>query len=160
MKLDIDSIFYIVLSILILALTGLTRRKKKSTLPGTGLQNLQERQRTLSQDERSITTGDVINDPFESLQKLFAQTESIPSREAVSLEELIDEETEYLKEQEAARKKEPKEQAILKEVLTKQPAEDQEEKGIKKAGKLALFENADELKRAVIYSEILNRKEY
>ena len=54
MKVDIDTIFYIVISILILLVTGLSRRKKKMSIPKTGAQNIQNQDLEVTSDEDKI----------------------------------------------------------------------------------------------------------
>ena len=158
MKIDIDTIFYIVISILILLITGLTRRKKKATVPKTGLQNMENQDSGVSSDKVKAGMEDRLTDPFERLEKLFLQPEPVPAPEAVSLEEIVDEETEYYKEKEAASQAPPVEQPIYSEDSTKELTQLQD-KDIQDL-KLDLFKDVDELKKAVIYAEILKRKEY
>jgi len=120
MKLDIDTIFYIVISILILVITGLSRRKKKLTATKPGLQNMQQQRPGISPDEATTSMEDRISDPFKRLEKLFLQPEAVPSTEAVSLEELIDEETEYYKEKEAESQASQVKQEIPDETSTQE----------------------------------------
>jgi len=160
MKIDLDTIFYIVITIVILALTGLSRRKKKRPVPGHELQGMDEQESEYPQNERLSDTEDVISDPFERLENLFKQPEPVDTPRVVSLEEIVDEETEYLEEKEAASKAKPPGEEILKEDYTKQSLQMEEEIEERMNKTLKLFENIDELKKAVIYAEILNRKEY
>lgn len=158
MKLDIDSIFYIVISVLILVITGLSRRKKKLSALKPGLQNMRQQGPEVSPDGATTGMEDRISNPFERLEKLFLQPESVSSSEGVSLEELVDEETEYFREKEAASQAAQVEQEIPKEELTQELCQSQDKK--KQYQKLDLFKCVNELKKAVIYAEILNRKEY
>lgn len=160
MKIDLDTIFYLIITIVILALTGLSRRKKKRPVPGQELQGMDEQEPKSPQNGRLSDTADVISDPFERLENMFKQPEPDDTPKVVSLEEIVDEETEYLEEKEAASKGKPPGEEILKEDLTKRSMQMEEEIKVRKVQKLKLFENVDELKKAVIYAEILNRKEY
>jgi len=160
MKIDIDTIFYIIISIIILALTGLTRRKKKTAIPKPVLDSMREQRSELSREEGSNDNGDIISDPFDRLEKLFAEPEPDSVPQAVSLEEIIDEETEYMKEKEAASNATPPEKEITKEDLSQKSFQTQDEDKVKKIRKLKLFGNVDEFKKAVIYTEIMNRKQY
>jgi hypothetical protein len=160
MKIDLDTIFYLIITIVILALTGLSRRKKKRPVPGHELQGADEQESESTRNDRFPGTEDVISDPFERLENLFKQPEPVDTPKVVSLEEIVDEETEYLEEKEAASKGKPPGEEILKEDLTKQSLQMEEEIRIRRMGKLKLFENVCELRKAVIYAEILNRKEY
>ncbi|KPK88078.1 MAG: hypothetical protein AMS27_00570 [Bacteroides sp. SM23_62_1] len=158
MKIDIDTIFYIVISILILIVTGLSRRKKKGTIPGQGSQNIPGQVPGRSPDVTSSSAEESISDPFERLEKLFLQPETVPTPESVTLEEIVDEEEAYFMEKEASSKAEPEKQKIpdkAKEQEIKPPRDED-----KQYPDLNLFKDIDELKRAVIYAEILNRKEF
>ena len=158
MKIDIDTIFYIVISILILLITGLSRRKKKAAAPTTGLQNMQNQDREAPRNELKNDMEMSVHDPFVRLEKLFLQPEPVSTPEAVSLEELVDEETEYLKEKENASQTSPVEQQIHTKDLNQESIQllDKDIQDLK----LDLFPDADELKKAIIYAEILKRKEY
>jgi hypothetical protein len=158
MKIDASSIFYIVISILILVVTGLSRRKKKPIVPKPGLQNMQGQAPGVSPDAATSGREDRISDPFERLERMFIQPEADTYSEAVSLEELVNEETEYLKEKEAASETAQVEQEIPKEPSPQELIPSQEKE--KKYQKLDLFKCVNDLKKAVIYAEILNRKEY
>jgi hypothetical protein len=160
MKIDLDTIFYLIITIVILALTGLSRRKKKRPVPEHELQGAEEQESESTQNDRFSGTADVISDPFERLENLFKQPEPVDTPRVVSLEEIADEEIEYPEEKETASEDKPPGEEILNEDLTKQSMQMEEEIRIRRMKKLKLFENVCELRKAVIYAEILNRKEY
>jgi len=136
MKTDVSSIFYIVISILILVVTGLSRRKKKPIVPKPGLQNMQGQAPGVPPDAATSGRENRISDPFERLERMFIQPEADIYSEAVSQVE----------------------QEIPKEPLTQESCQSQEKE--KQYQKLDLFKCVNDLKKAVIYAEILNRKEY
>jgi len=160
MNIDLDTIFYLILTIVILALTGLSRRKIKKPAPGQELQGKKEQEPESPQNDRLYDIADMLSDPFERLENMFKQPEPEDTPQVVSLEEIADEEEEYLEGKKAASKGKPPGEEILKEDLTTQSIQTEEESKVRKVQKLKLFENVDELKKAIIYAEILNRKEY
>ena len=154
MKIDTNSILYIIIMIIILVVSGLGSRRKKqaqkmnkpfpsSAKPGT-------------QKPEDITLpkprGPVM-DPFDRLEQILTGQTRYDTMEGESLEVLedeeqaiIDEEAEYLAAQ-------------VPQQEVKQPeytAETEDEQGKKSLGDL--FGDVDEVTRAIIYSEILPRK--
>lgn len=87
--------------------------------------------------------------------------EEIPAeKEAKSLEVIVDEVAEYLKEKEIERSGIKPENKFDEQDLTRQGKSGTRIQDQKKKSKIPLFENVDEIKKALIYSEILKRKEY
>ncbi len=167
MKVDFNTILYIVITIVILVVSGLGSRKKKklqqqqisdpggseadsfeSTEGQAGNGNFTEAQK------RSMPDWQQSSSPFERLGRILqGEIPEYESMEGESLETTVDEEEQILEEirqsrqeDQAETKPEKPEEEIIK--TEKQPG-----KGIPE-----LFVNVDEVKKAVIYSEILNRK--
>ena len=149
MKLDFDTFIYIILSIVILVLSGLggARRRKSQQL-------------TASTDStRSSTPGmDAIN----ALEQMFTGQlgfEEADQEETPGAEETIDEK---LPREEISVEKEEKIQSRLEEgrfisIHTEEDPDEQKEDG-KKLMVEELFKDVDEIKKAVIYSEIFQRR--
>jgi hypothetical protein len=103
----------------------------------------------VEQGSSEMTTGN------ESLSGKVAAEE-----EAQSLEVIVDEVSEYLKDKEIEKSALQAEKKFDDLDLTSQKITDSTMQGQKKRAKIPLFKNVNEIKRAVIYSEILNRKEF
>ncbi len=153
MKIDIDSILYIVITIVILVISGLgSRRKKKMqqmktpAAPGSGLFEPGETDEPQAQQEAT--------NPFERFEQILSgQTPKTWTMEEESPETIVDEEElipEEIKERTQEEETEVWEDKTAKEEIQ---TEEPEEKTLP-----GLFENVNEIKRAVIYNEILNRK--
>jgi hypothetical protein len=154
MKIDIDSIFYILLSIIILVVSGLGSRRRK----------LAQQQRPTGTAPSGIRTGEPeafegpqpytrAMDPFEKLEQILTGQSRYETLEGESLEVLEDVEQMNIDEQE----KIPS--SVDREVERKKPdikAVKQDEDVKKDLG--GLFGDQNEITRAIIYSEILPRK--
>ena len=168
MKVDIDSILYIVITIVILVISGLGSRKRR-----------------MAQQMQAKTAADSDEDYFEPVEEEFAETrysQPVKSREVApqkqapnpverleqfitgrfpqaesmegeSLETPVDEEELILKEIQRSREQDdmrvPEKEPAEQEVQTGRPG---------KKGLPALFDNLDEVKKAIIYSEIMQRR--
>ncbi len=87
--------------------------------------------------------------------------EEVPAeKEAKSLELIVDEVAEYLKEKDSEKSAIKTKTKFEDPDLTKHGKPDTGMMDQKNKPKIPLFENADEIKKAFIYSEILKRKEY
>ncbi len=154
MKIDIDSIFYIVLMIILLVVSGLgSRRKKKAQkmnkpLPSSGQAGAQEPVDLTFPKSR----GPVI-DPFEKLEQILTGQSRYESMEGESLETLEDEEQMIIEEKSAYLDTPVPKDQEKKPDLIKQTENDKEEKNVDR-----LFQDVNEITRAIIYSEILPRK--
>jgi hypothetical protein len=95
-------------------------------------------------------------EPADKARSLEVPVDSEPQ----SLEVIIDEETEYLREKEISKSAEKKERDFDEMDLTWQAKRTDIKPEDKPKTKIPLFENIDDIKKAVIYSEILNRREY
>ena len=168
MKVDFDTILYIVITIVILVVSGLgSRRKKKlqkqqlsdpagsepdsyeSRESQTGAGNFVE-----AQKRQTIPDWQQSSSPFERLERILGgEIPQYESMEGESLETTVDEEEQILEEIRLSRLEDEA------ETVQDQPEEEiiKTEKQVGK-GIPGLFENIDEVKKAVIYSEILNRK--
>jgi hypothetical protein len=186
MKMDVDSIVVIIVSILFLIISGLTKRRKKKPaqrVTGKGLLN----------QTVSMINNPLINNPFDNLEKMFnipeqtdsqegeslevgaeqepgltevvkdneAKSQEMPlTQESQSLEVIVDEVEEYLKEKEISKTAIKTGKQFDEMDLTQQEKRTGDNLERKRKAKIPLFENVDDIKKAVIYSEILNRKEY
>jgi hypothetical protein len=193
MKADVDSIVVIILTLLFLVITGLSRRRGKKPAMRSGMQygkpaGQEPRARDLLSDAVSM-----INDPFAKLEKIFNVPEQPVSQEAQSLEEIpvsgqvsyepvappvavsaevttgkesqsleviVDEVAEYMKEKEIEKSAVKTEKKIDEFDITMQEKQAFSVRDQKKKAGISLFENFDDFKKAIIYSEILKRKEY
>jgi len=182
MKMDVDSIVVIIVSILFLIISGLTKRRKNKPAVKSSLLS--------KQTSNQIT---MINNPFDKLEKMFnipeqtdsqegeslevgaeqepgltevvtdnkARSQEVPlEQESQSLEVIVDEVAEYLKEKEISKTAVKTREQFDKMDLTQQEKRTGGNLEQKPKVKIPLFENIDDIKKAVIYSEILNRKEY
>ena len=158
MKTDLNSILYIVIMIVVLVISGLGSRRKKK------MQQLQAR--PFLEDEttetrpsepiqvRAASATRKVQSPFDRLEEFITgQFPEQMSMEGESLESTEDEEDLILEE---IRKSREEEKPSV-------PEKKQEEKlselmKSKKEPEPALFGNFSEIKRAIIYSEILKRK--
>jgi hypothetical protein len=181
MKFDIDSILYIVITVVILIISGLGSRRKKRAMQ----MEAEAQARTASEEEgdsmeareedlpqppptfnifdsvRKVTETveqQVSSDPMSRLEKFLTgqeiqerQQSRVVSLEGESLEETVDEEEQIMDEIRSRNEPETVEDDTYKIF---EPTEDNE----KKKNVTRWFENVDEIKRAVIYSEILKRK--
>lgn len=152
MKIDIDSIFYILLSIVILVVSGLGSRRRKQAQqmkkpapaagqPGFGEPEVPE----MPRPSRSFT------DPFEKLEQILMGQTRYDTLEGESLETLEDEEEAIVEEKNMA----------APVVQDKPPLHDfhTEEEDTQDENTLdGLFRDTNEITRAIIYSEILRRK--
>jgi hypothetical protein len=158
MKIDVDTIFYIILSIIILIVSGLgSRRKKraeqaKNTMPSPEKAYGGPEERKMAQARRPA------EDPFERLEQILSGQPRYETLEGESLEVIDDEEEAILDEEEAIL---DEEEEITEAPLFEeddydydQPAESEDET---ETGK-RLFGDLDEISRAVIYSEIFPRR--
>ena len=155
MKIDIDSIFYIILSIIILAVSGLGRRKRKqakqmqtSSLPYPGQPEPSEGYESeFSQDQPPVV------DAFSRLEQILTGKPQYGTMEEESLETLEDEEEMIIDEQQ---KISSNDYLVKKKDHYDLTLEKEDEPGEVPAK--GLFGDVNEITRAVIYSEILPRK--
>lgn len=154
MKIDIDSIFYIVLMIILLVISGLgSRRKKKAQkmnkpLPSSAQAGTQEPVDLTFPKSRAP-----VIDPFEKLEQILTGQSRYESMEGESLETLEDEEQMIIDEKSAYLDTPVPKQQEKEPDLIEQTEDDKEEKNID-----GLFQDVNEVTRAIIYSEILPRK--
>jgi hypothetical protein len=154
MKIDIDSIFYIVLSIIILAVSGLGRRRKKQAqqmnkpAPAAGQAHARQTEEMGLPKPRGLFA-----DPFEKLEQILMGQTQYGTLEGESLEVLDDEEEAIIIEEENLTAKVTREEKARRHVVTTETEDKQGNKGLD-----GLFGDKDEIIRAIIYSEILPRK--
>ena len=153
MKIDIDSIFYIILSIIILVVGGLSSRRRKQAqqmkkpLPASAQPGARE------PEDINVPEPRRPMDAFERLEQILTGQSRYESMEGESLEVLEDEEQMIVdEEEEYLAAPVPR----LEEKHTNFTAETEDEQG--KKGLEGLFGDVDEITRAIIYSEILPRK--
>ncbi len=145
MKIDIDSIFYIILGIIILAVSGLGSRRRKQAqqmkkpAPSPASPGTQSRQPAL--------------DPFSRLEQILTGQSRYETLEEESPEILEDEEQIIIDDEEEYLAAPVPQQKAHKPDFTAETEDDQGKKSLD-----GLFRDVDEITRAIIYSEILPRK--
>jgi len=170
MKVDIDSILYIVITIVILVISGLGSRKKKraqqmqAQAQASGAAEPDpfepvEDESSDAWDAEPVQSGtdsatQPVPNPLERLEQFISgQFPQAETMEGESLETTVDEEELILEEIRRSREQDkmevPRETAAEQEEQTEEP----EKKGLP-----PLFDNLDEVKKAIIYSEIMQRK--
>lgn len=145
MKIDIDSIFYIILSIIILVVSGLGSRRRKKA---------QQMKKPTHSVARPVTQPrQPALDPFSRLEQILTGQSQYGIQEGESLEVLEDEEQIIIDEEEEYLAEPVPQQKEKRPDLNYETEDDQEEKSLD-----GLFSDVDEITRAIIYSEILPRK--
>lgn len=154
MKMDIDAIFYIILSIIILIVSGLGSRRRKQAqqlkAPGTPARTPGAADLEAGKPQRP---GQPAMDPFDRLEQILTGQTRYESLEGESLEDLEDEEEAIVDEEEE----------IYEAPVTEVAAQDEKPLSAREVvgtGSIVegLFANMDEITRAFIYSEIFPRK--
>ena len=155
MKIDIDTIFYIILSIIILVVSGLGSRRRRQAQQGNkGLPS--SRQPFGREEDEEIMIPQArrtVGDPFERLEQILGGQPQYESMEGESLEVIEDEEESIMDEEEEIIKAPFPEMQEMKYDL---PEEGEAAKDARNV--VGLFNDLDDITRAVIYSEILPRK--
>ncbi len=191
MKMDTDSILYIVITLVILVISGLSSKRKKKAQMEAQAAEARKRDDEFEGDEEeyyepeayeeepepapmnifetlksaSSTVTRQSSNPFEKLEQFMGgqnpfsvnQDPRVQGMEGESLEDTIDEEEQILEDIRKRRENEPT------SPIEKEPVDEPENdytlsEDRKKEDILELFGNVNEIKKAVIYSEILNRK--
>lgn len=171
MKIDISSIVVIIVSLLFIILGGLSKRRKKTAPMKSNLTGKDFLKDTVS----------IMDNPFDKLEKMFqipeptynpegeslevtdykaSSLEVTSDKESQSLEVIVDEVAEYMKEKDKVKSGLKVGKSFDENDLTKQVSEIGSDSEEKSGNQLSLFKDFDDFKKAVIYSEILNRKEY
>jgi hypothetical protein len=153
MKIGIDTIFYIIIAIIILATT--LNRKRKKVLSKVPLQdspsdeNLQPERM-----EKPFSPADFFREAM--MQVTNIEEQQVFKTEEQSLEQIIDEE-EMIPDEEATIISEQKERAKVTvpgtepDVTILIPEEPDDKR---------LFKNPEDIRKAIIFSEVLNRPDY
>ncbi|MBC8458605.1 MAG: hypothetical protein H8D67_11485 [Deltaproteobacteria bacterium] len=175
MKIDIDSYLYIVIMIVILIITALGRRKKKPVQQVTGKPAGQPATETGEQDQfdpyEEATVERVVSDPFMRLEQMFAPKETtfIVQEEEPQVTQAktdADAEARRIKDMEAekVRKRREDQQVEMAEAFRLHSDGDltdsSESEERSQISLLTLFDDPEDLKRAIIYSEIINRRDF
>ena len=175
MKIDIDSYLYIVITIIILIITALGRRKKKTAQQVPGQQAGEPATVTDEQEQgdpyEGATIEQVMSDPLERLERMFAPKETtfmVQEEEPEPDESKMDAEAEErrIKQMEEERTKRSREekQAEMAEAFRLHSEGDltsgENAIGESKIFLNTLFDDPNDLTKAIIYSEIFNRKEF
>jgi hypothetical protein len=115
---------------------------------------------TYSQDGESLEVTESQATSLEVTDKKATSLEVTTGKESQSLEVIVDEVAEYMKEKNKAKSRLTFGKSFEGNDLTLQ--ESKKVNGLEKKSsiQLSLFKDFDDFKKAVIYSEILNRKEY
>lgn len=166
-KLDLDTIFYIVVSIIIIAASTLGRKRKKTAtqIP---------RQEYSPGEDKQPFSPEILFNPADFLKNTMMQATNLEDQymketgsqsleeqymqetEAQSLEEIIDEE-ELIPDEEAANLSP---ETVTKQAIPPEPQPVADDKLAEVLDERRIFHDADDLRRAVIYSEILRRPDY
>jgi hypothetical protein len=192
MKADLDSIVVIIITLLFLVITGLSRSRRKKPVMKSTLQDKQNPGQFFKGQDLLSDAVTMINDPFAKLEKMFNIPEQSDSQEAEFPEEMpavqkspeiittgaevskaspvtkepqsseviVDEVKDYFKWKETGRPVIRMNTIFDDMDLTKQEKAADNTRDQKKKIRIPVFENIDEIKKAVIYSEILNRKDF
>ena len=193
MKADLDSIVVIILTLVFLVITGLSKRRRKKPVMKSTVQYKQPYDQGLQGRDLLSDAVTIINDPFAKLEKIFNIPEQPVGQETPSLEEIpveehksseiitpaeavsqeiptakapqsgeviFDEAADYLWEKEIGNSAIRADIKFDDKDLTKQGAGPISAQDQKKKTRIPVFENVDEIKKAVIYSEILNRRDF
>jgi len=192
MKADADSIVVIVLTLLFLVITGLSKRRKRKPGMKSNLQYGKSAGQDFKGKDLLSDAVTMINDPFAKLEQIFNVPEQSAGQEVQSLEEMpvmeqvssepttpskaispevnvakeppleviVDEVSEYLKQKEIGKISTITDKKFDDQDLTKQVKPDYSILDQKKRSTIPLFENVDDLKKAIIYAEILGRKDF
>jgi hypothetical protein len=172
-KVDFDSILYIVITLVIIVISALGSRRKRlqktqaPAPPGTDpvepvekktpfTDFIKEAAQAVSADTYEASETDLQQKtatPLERLEQfLTGQEPGYASTEGESLETIVDEEEQILEEMQADSEEEQH------ELIGHEPDIDAIRKADSEKNHLDLFTDVDEIKKAVIYSEILKRK--
>jgi hypothetical protein len=149
MKMDFDTIIYIIISIAILVLSGLGGARKRKA----------QQLKTNTDSPGSATPGPSTMDRLEQMFTGQMGFES-PGQAGIPVEDEIMEEEPPLAEVLPEQEKETKPRLGEEKVITDYAVEDPDQSGEeeqKDAG-MELFGDLDEIKKAVIYSEVFKRK--
>jgi hypothetical protein len=114
----------------------------------------------VDKEPRSLEVTDIKATSSEVTDKKASSLEVTTDKESQSLEVIVDEVAEYMKEKNKVKSRQRVGKSFDNKDLTK--PEDGKVTGLKEKSsiQLLLFKDFDDFKKAVIYSEILNRKEY
>lgn len=176
---ETDSILYIVITLAILVISGVSGRRKKKAQMMEAEANANSRQGEDSDTEEYYedqevepapanifetlkSTGSALaqsSNPFEKLEQILSAQRPIitssegESMEGESLETTIDEEEQILEDIRKRREAEPSRRPEAEPEMDFHSPKEEDKEGL-----TGLFGNVDEIKKAIIYSEILNRK--
>jgi hypothetical protein len=154
MKIDIESVFYIILTIIILVVSGLgSRRRKqaqqlKKSAPGTAWSSADEPGEPGLQRQRHP-----VQDPFDRLEQFLTGQPRYETLEGESLEVIEDEEGSIMDEEEKILMTPAADQELKVDDISLEK-EYEGDRHIEED----LFGDLDEITRAFIYSEIFPRK--
>ena len=155
MKIDSDSILYIVITIALLVISGLGSRRKKKlqkmgkyAKPATASHPVEPEEIDVASVQREPMN------PFDRLEQILSgQTPVFETMDEESPETIVDEEVQIIEEIRESR------QEMEPEVRQDNTADEDMQLERPEVDTLqGLFENVSEIRKAVIYSEIMNRK--
>jgi hypothetical protein len=178
MKMDFDSILYIVITIVILVISALGSRRKKRAQQVQGPGATQDIRSTDSRDDQPYGTEEeepapprqepaweqAIN-PLGRLEKILSgQISGFENLEGESMEVTVDEEEQILEDIRRSRMEEEAEEVEIETEPEPEPElQSPSPQHTIKRGKgdlLELFKDPDDIKKAIIYNEILKRKDW
>jgi|GEM_PF-3521759 len=153
MKIGTDTIFYIIIAIVILAST--VARKKKKIVPQVPSQDHTADKGTGSgMPGKPFSPADFFREAM--MQAAGIEKQPVYQTEAQSLEQIIDEE-EMIPDEEAVYTSEIKDKAS---VPFPSPGPDITHISIEEPGVRKLFQDPEDIRKAVIFSEVLKRPDY
>ena len=154
MKIDIDSIFYIILMVILLVISGLgSRRKKQAQKMNKPIPSSDQPGTQKPEDMTFPKSREPVMDSFERLEQILTGQSRYDTMEGESLEVLEDEEQAIIDDEEEYLAAQVPVQEAKQPEFTAETEDEQEEKSLDD-----LFGDVDEVTRAIIYSEILPRK--
>lgn len=153
MKIDIESYLGIIIMIIILIISGLGSRRRKQAQMKQAASSPAQPGTPKADDPSYPPSARPAMDPFERLEQILTGQSSYDTMEEASLEDLQDE-NEMIVDETPAAPPAP----VLESDVESHDLNAEKEDVPQKNNLEGLFKDADEITRAVIYSEILPRK--
>lgn len=153
MKIDIESYLGIIIMVIILIISGLGSRRRKQAQMRQAASSPAQPGTPESDDPSFQPPAQPAMDPFERLEQILTGQSRYDSMEGESVE-VVEDEEQMIVEKTPARPPAPVREAVVKSPDLSAGMEDvPEENNLE-----GLFKDADEITRAIVYSEILARR--
>ena len=153
MNIDLESYLGIIIMVIILIISGLGSRRRKQAQMKQAASSPAQPGTPQPEDPSFPPSAPPAMDPFERLEQILTGQSRYETMERASLEDLQDEEEMIVDEPPAAPP------ATVRKADVKSPDPSAEMKDLpQKINLESLFKDADEITRAIIYSEILARR--